>query len=60
MQTSFSELKYAAKKKVRLGDRCQSQIESVPPRATLVPALQSYYPKSNKRNRPSIAPERKE
>lgn len=58
MQTSFSELEYATKKKVTRRDRFLSAIGAVTPWAalvsTLVSALGSYYPKSDKRGRPPI------
>ena len=58
MQTSFSELEYATKKKVTRRDRFLSEIEAVTPWVALVSALASYYPKSDKRGRPPIGLER--
>ena len=58
MQTSFSELAYARKKKVTRRDRFLSQIDAVTPWAALVSALASDYPKSDKRGRPTIGLER--
>ena len=54
MQTSFSELEYAAKKKVTRRDRFLSQIDVVTAWAALVSALELYYPKSDKRGRPPL------
>jgi len=45
MQRSFSELEYAAKKKVTRRDRFLSQIDAVTPWAELVSALAPHYPK---------------
>jgi len=47
MQRSFSELEYAAKKKVTRRDRFLSQIDAVTPWAELVSALAPHYPKSD-------------
>lgn len=58
MQRSFSELEYAAKKKVTRRDRFLSQIDAVTPWADLVSALAPHYPKSDQRGRPPIGLER--
>ena len=58
MQRSFSELEYATKKKVTRRDRFLSQIDAVTPWGALVSALESHYPKSDKRGRPPIGLER--
>ncbi len=58
MQRSFSELEYAAKKKVTRRDRFLAEIDAVTPWAALVSALISHYPKSDKRGRPPIGLER--
>ena len=58
MQRSFSELEYAAKKKVTRRDRFLSQIDAVTPWADLVSALAAHYPKSDQRGRPPIGLER--
>lgn len=58
MQRSFSELEYAAKKKVTRRDRFLSQIDAVTPWAELVSALAPHYPKSDQRGRPPIGLER--
>jgi IS5 family transposase len=58
MQTSFSKLEYATKKKVTRRDRFLSQIEAMTPWAALVSALEFYCPKSGKRGRPPIGLER--
>jgi IS5 family transposase len=58
MQTSFSELERAAKKKVKRRDRFQPQVDAVAPLAALLSALVLYYPKSDKRRGPPICLER--
>jgi len=58
MQRSFSELEYAAKKKVTRRDRFLSQINAVTPWAELVSALAPQYPKSDQRGRLPIGLER--
>jgi IS5 family transposase len=58
MQRSFSELEYAAKKKVTRRDRFLAEIDAVTPWAALASALISHYPKSDKRGRPPIGLER--
>lgn len=58
IQRSFSELEYAAKCKVTRRDCFLSQIEAVAPWSALVSALDSRYPKSDKRGRPQIGLER--
>ena len=58
MQRSFSELEYAAKKKVTRRDRFLSQIDAVTPWALLVSALAPHYPKRDQRGRPPIGLER--
>jgi transposase, IS5 family len=54
MQTSFSELEYAAKKKQTRRDRFLSEIEAVTPWAELEKAIAPYYPSSGGRGRPPI------
>jgi transposase, IS5 family len=54
MQSSFSELEYATKKKVRRRDRFLAEIEAVTPWTELVAALEPFYPKSEGRGRPPI------
>ena len=58
MQTSFSDLEYAAKKKVTRRDRFLAEIEAIVPWAALVAELESYYPKGGGRGRPPIGLER--
>ena len=58
MQTSFSELEYAAKKKQTRRDRFLFDIEAVTPWASLVAAVASHYPSSGGRGRPPIGLER--
>jgi IS5 family transposase len=54
MQTSFSELEYAAKKKQTRRDRFLSESEAVTPWAELGKAIAPYYPSSSERGRPPI------
>jgi IS5 family transposase len=44
MQSSFSELEYAAKKKVTRRDRFLAEIEAVTPWTDLVTVLDPFYP----------------
>ena len=56
-QTSFSELEYAAKKKLTRRERFLAQIEAATPWAQLVAVIEPHYPKGN-RGRPPIGLER--
>lgn len=58
MQVSFSELEYAAKKKVTRRDRFLGEIDAVTPWLTLVAEIEPYYPKGVGRGRPPIGVER--
>lgn len=58
MQASFSELEYAAKKKVTRRDRFLGQIEAVTPWAALVSEIAPFYPSGEGRGRPPIGLER--
>jgi len=58
VQTSFSELEYAAKKKRTRRDRFLAEIEAVTPWAALVAAVEPHYPKGEGRGRPPIGVER--
>ena len=58
MQTSFSELEYAAKKKQTRRDRFLSDIEAGTKWAALTAAVASHYPSSGGRGRPPIGLER--
>jgi len=58
MQTTFSELEYAAKKKQTRRDRFLSEIEEVTPWADLVAAIEPHYPKGEGRGRPPVGVER--
>ena len=58
MQTSFSELEYAAKKKQTRRDRFLADIEIVTPWASLTAVVASHYPSSGGRGRPPIGLER--
>jgi IS5 family transposase len=57
MQTSFSELEYAAKKKQTRRDRFLAEIEAVTPWAVLVNTVAAYYPNGGC-GRPPIGLER--
>jgi len=56
-QTSFSELEYAAKKKLTRRDRFLAEIEAVTPWRERVAVIEPHYPKGS-RGRPPIGPER--
>ncbi|WIM07008.1 MAG: IS5 family transposase [Candidatus Nitricoxidivorans perseverans] len=58
MQRSFSELEYAAKKKVTRRDRFLGEIDAVTPWVALVAVVQPFYPKGEGRGRPPIGVER--
>ena len=58
MQTSFSELEYAAKKKQTRRDRFLSEIEAVTPWTALIDTVAPHYPSSGGRGRPPIGLER--
>ena len=58
MQTSFSELEYAPKKKQTHRERFLTGIEAVTPWADLVAAIEPFYPKGEGRGRPPIKLER--
>ena len=54
MQASFSDLEYAAKKRVTRRDRFLSEIEAVTPWLALVVEIEPFYPKGEGRGRPPI------
>lgn len=54
MQTSFSELEYAAKKKLTRRDRFLAEIEAVTPWAAQEAEIAPFYPKGEGRGRPPI------
>lgn len=54
MQSSFSELEYAAKKKQTRRDRFLAEINAVTPWAALEAEVAPFYPKSTGRGRPPI------
>jgi len=58
VQTTFSELEYAAKKKQTRRDRFLADIEAVTPWPALVAAIEPLYPKNEGRGRPTIGLER--
>lgn len=58
MQQSFSDLEYAAKRKVTRRDRFLAEIEAITPWAALVSELEGYYPKGGGRGRPPMGLER--
>jgi IS5 family transposase len=58
MQASFSDLEYAAKKKVTRRDRFLGEINAVTPWAALVAEIEPFYPKGEGRGRPPVGVER--
>ena len=58
MQSSFSDLEYAAKKKQTRRDRFLVEIEAATPWASLLNVIASYYPVSGSRGHPPIGLER--
>lgn len=58
MQASFSDLEYAAKKRVTRRDRFLSEIEAVTPWLALVAEIEPFYPKDEGRGRPPIGAHR--
>ena len=54
MQSSFSDLEYAAKKKLTRRDRFLSEIEAITPWAALEAQIAPFYPKGDGRGRPPI------
>ena len=58
MQASFSDLEYAAKKKVTRRDRFLGEINAVTPWSALVAEIQPFYPKGEGRGRPPVGVER--
>jgi IS5 family transposase len=58
MQASFSEMEYAAKKKVTRRDRFLGELEQLVPWAALIAAIAPHYPKGEGRGRPPIGLER--
>ena len=59
MQKSFSDLEYAAKRKVTKRERLLGELEAITPWSDLLSALVPYYPKGQGRGRPPIGLERK-
>ena len=57
-QSSFSDMEYAAKKKVTRRDRFLAEIDAVTPWAALVAEVEPHYPKGEGRGRPPIGLER--
>jgi IS5 family transposase len=58
MQASFSDLEYAAKKKVTRRDRFLGEIQAVTPWLALAAEIEPFYPKGEGRGRPPIGLER--
>ncbi len=58
MQASFSELEYAAKKRVTRRDRFLREIEAVTPWSALAAEIEPFYPMGEGRGRPPIGLER--
>ena len=54
MQSSFSDLEYAAKKKQTRRDRFLAEIEAATPWAALVAEIEPFYPKGAGRGRPPM------
>ncbi len=57
MQTSFSDLEYAGKKKQTRRDRFLAQLDTLTPWAALVAAIEPFYP-PGRATRPCIRPRR--
>ena len=58
MQSSFSDLEYAAKKKLTRRDRFLAEINAVTPWGALVAELEPFYPKGKGPGRPPVGLER--
>ena len=58
MQSSFSDLEYAAKKKQTRRDRFLVEIEAATPWTSLLNVIAPYYPVSGRRGHPPIGLER--
>jgi IS5 family transposase len=58
MQSTFSDLEYAAKKKVTRRDRFLGEIEAITPWAALAAQIEPFYPKGEGRGRPPMGLER--
>lgn len=58
MLTTFSEMEYAAKKKLARRERFLADIEAVTPWSALVAVIEPIYPKNEGRGRPVIGLER--
>ena len=58
MQSSFTDLEYAAKKKLTRRDRFLTEIDAITPWAALAAELEPFYPKGKGRGRPPIGLER--
>ena len=58
MQVTFSDLEYAAKKKVTRRDRFLGEIDTITPWAAWVAELEPFYPKGEGRGRPPVGLER--
>lgn len=58
MQTSFSELEYAAKKKRTRRDQFLADIEALTPWPALLAVIEPFYPKSEGPGRPTVGLER--
>ena len=58
MQSSFSDLEYAAKKKVTRRERFLNELEAIAPWSALCAEIEPYYPRGEGRGRPPIGLER--
>ena len=56
MQTTFSELEYAAKKKRTRCDRFLANMEAVTPWTDLVAVIEPHYPKGERGRQPDFLP----
>jgi IS5 family transposase len=58
MQTSFSELEYANKKKTTRRDRFLNEMQTIIPWAELIAVIEPFYPAGEGRGRPPVGLER--
>lgn len=58
MQRSFSDMEYAAKKRVTRRDRFLGELEALVPWGELVAAIEAFYPKAGNRGRQPVGLER--
>lgn len=58
MQKSFSDLEFAAKKKLTRRERFLGEIDALVPWTELMAVIEAFYPKCGKRGRPPVGLER--